>query len=72
MSKNTYYYTYGVMGTPDKKTKRVPKYKVRLRVNVDTDERVLIGCTCKSREFHPYTPCKHMKIINNRLGHKLQ
>jgi hypothetical protein len=67
--KSTQYYTYNVFGTPKKG--RIPKYKVKLRVNHDKNERVLVSCDCKAREFRPYAPCKHMKLINERLGHSL-
>jgi hypothetical protein len=65
-----HYYTYNVMGSVNKKTGKYPTYKVKLRVT-DSGERKLIGCNCKSREFHRYTPCKHMKLIHERLGHSL-
>lgn len=65
----TYYYTYNVMGSANKKTGKYPTYKVKLRYNEDTKERKLVSCNCKSREFHPHTPCKHMKRIHELLGH---
>jgi len=67
---STTYHTYKVMGTRNKKTGKLPMYNVKLRVNLDKNERVLYSCDCKAREFRRHTPCKHMKLINERLGHK--
>lgn len=67
----TTYHTYNVMGSVNKKTGKYPTYKVKLRVNFDKNERKLVSCNCKAREFRPYAPCKHMKQIHDRLGHSL-
>ena len=65
---SVYYYTYNVMGTPNKKTGKYSNYKVKLKVT-DKGTRQLVSCDCKAREFRPFSPCKHMKLINERLGH---
>jgi hypothetical protein len=56
-------YIYRVMGSANKKTGKRSWYKVKLR------EGKLIDCSCPAREFRKYSPCKHMKLITERLGH---
>ena len=51
------------MGSPNKKTKKFSWYNVKLR------DGKLIDCDCPARDFRKYSPCKHMKLITERLGH---
>lgn len=53
------------MGSVNKKTGKIPMYKVKLRGGK------LIDCDCPARGFRRYSPCKHMKLISERLGHEL-
>jgi|TARA_B110000977_G_scaffold104610_1_gene136509 hypothetical protein len=55
-------YTYLEMGSRNKKTNKLPKYKVIVKDDVISD------CNCKAREFRQHTPCKHMKNLHTKLG----
>jgi hypothetical protein len=55
-------YVYLEMGSRDKKTNKLPKYKVIVQDNKITD------CNCKARDFRKFTPCKHMKNLHTKLG----
>jgi hypothetical protein len=55
-------YVYLEMGSRDKKTNKLPKYKVIVKDNIVSD------CNCKARDFRKYTPCKHMKNLHTKLG----
>ena len=48
---------YTVLGTRNKKTGKLPKYKVNV---VDYE---ITNCECPARQFRRHTPCKHMKFI---------
>jgi hypothetical protein len=56
---------YREMGSRDKKTGKLKYY------NVTVEDWKIIECECPAREFRRYTPCKHMKSINQKLGHSL-
>jgi hypothetical protein len=56
---------YNEMGSRDKKTGKLKYYKVVVR------DWVIKDCSCDARMFRRYQPCKHMKSINEKLGHKL-
>ena len=56
---------YKEMGSRNKKTGKLPMYRVKV-----TDHKI-VDCTCKAREFRKYSPCKHMKSIHQKLGHSL-
>lgn len=54
---------YQEMGTRNKKTGKLPMYRVKV-----TDWKI-VDCECKAREFSRYTPCKHMKRLKEKLGY---
>lgn len=56
---------YNEMGSRDKKTGKLKYYKVSVK------DWKIIDCTCDGRMFRRFQPCKHMKSINHKLGHKL-
>mgnify|MGYP003661134440 CR=1 FL=1 len=56
---------YKVMGSKDKKTNKLKYYRV------DVKDHVIINCNCDARSFRRFQPCKHMKLINERLGHSI-
>ena len=56
---------YRVMGSKDKKTGKLKYYRVNVSDHKITD------CNCDARMFRRHQPCKHMKSINERLGHSL-
>jgi hypothetical protein len=56
---------YRVMGSKDKKTNKMKYYRVKVKDHTITD------CNCDARMFRRHQPCKHMKSINERLGHSL-
>ena len=56
---------YIEMGSKNKKTGKLSYYQVTLENGVIND------CGCPARNFHPYSPCKHMKRLHAKLGHKL-
>lgn len=51
---------YREMGSRDKKTGKLKYYQVTV------EDQVILDCTCPSRDFRRYDPCKHM----NRLAEK--
>lgn len=51
------------MGSTIKKTGKTPWYKVKLMGGR------LVDCDCPARGFRKYSPCKHMKLLSERLGH---
>ena len=53
-------YTYLEMGSRNKKTGKLPMYKVTVQ------DFKIIDCKCKAREFSRHTPCKHMKRLNEK------
>ena len=55
-------YVYLEMGSRNKKTGKLPKYKVTVQNNVISD------CECAARSFRKYSPCKHMKNLKTKLG----
>ena len=59
MSKSWY---YREMGSRNEKGK-LSYYRVRV-TNYKIDD-----CECKARQFRPYSPCKHMKRLNEKLTH---
>lgn len=56
---------YNEMGSRDKKTGKLKYYKVTVK------DWKIVNCTCEGRAFRRYQPCKHMKSINEKLGHSL-
>jgi hypothetical protein len=56
---------YKEMGSRDKNTGKLKYYRVTV------EDWKIIDCECPAREFRRYTPCKHMKSINQKLGHSL-
>jgi hypothetical protein len=56
---------YREMGSRNKKTGKLSYYRVTVQ------DWKIIDCECKAREFHKYSPCKHMKSIHEKLGHSL-
>ena len=53
---------YREMGSRDKKGK-LTYYRVTV------EDWKITDCECKAREFRRYTPCKHMKRLNEKLTH---
>lgn len=53
------------MGSRNKKTGKLSYYYVTLENGVISD------CECPAKNYHPYSPCKHMKRLHEKLGHKL-
>lgn len=53
---------YKEMGSRDKKGK-LSYYRVTV------EDWKITDCECKAREFRRYTPCKHMKRLNEKLTH---
>lgn len=51
------------MGSRNKKTGKLSYYSVTV-----TDFKIT-DCECPAREFRSYTPCKHMKRLNEKLTH---
>lgn len=51
------------MGSRNKKTGKLSHYDVKV-----TDYKIS-DCECKAREFRPYSPCKHMKRLHEKLTH---
>lgn len=56
---------YREMGSRDKKTGKLKYYKVKVK------DWKIIDCTCEARMFRRFQACKHMKSINEKLGHSL-
>jgi len=54
---------YRELGSRNKKTGNHSYY------NVTVTDWVITDCECKAREFNRYTPCKHMKRLNEKLTH---
>ena len=50
------------MGSRDKKG-NLKYYQVRV-----TDYKI-DDCECMARQFRPYSPCKHMKRLKEKLSH---
>ena len=50
------------MGSRDKKGK-LSYYRVTV------EDWKIVDCECKGREFRKFTPCKHMKRLNEKLTH---
>ena len=50
------------MGSRDKKG-NLKYYQVRV-----TDYKI-DDCECMARQFRPYSPCKHMKRLKEKLDH---
>ena len=57
---NSWYYRE--MGSRDKKGK-LKYYQVKV-VDYKIDD-----CECMARQFRPYTACKHMKRLHEKLSH---
>jgi len=53
-------YYYREMGSRNKKTGKLSYYRVKV-----IDQQV-VDCTCKAREFRPFSPCKHMKNLQSK------
>lgn len=53
-------YYYREMGSRNKKTGKLPWYRVKV-----IDQKV-VDCNCMAREFRPHTPCKHMKNLQSK------
>jgi len=58
--RNSWYYKE--MGSRDKKGK-LKYYQVKV-VDYKIDD-----CECMARQFRPYSPCKHMKRLHEKLSH---
>jgi len=56
---------YREMGSRDKKTGKLKYY------NVTVTDWKITDCSCEARMFRRFSPCKHMKSINQKLGHQL-
>jgi hypothetical protein len=54
-------YKYREMGSRNKKTGKLSYYNVTV-----TDSKIT-NCGCSARSFNRYTPCKHMKRLNEKL-----
>ncbi len=54
---------YTEMGSRNKKTGKLSYYQVQV-TNYKIDD-----CECPARSFRSYTPCKHMKRLNEKLKH---
>ena len=54
---------YREMGSRNKKTGKLSYY------NVTVVDFKISDCECTAREFRRYTPCKHMKRLNEKLTH---
>ena len=55
-------YVYLEMGSRNKKTGKLPKYRVIVENNIISD------CNCPARSFRKYSPCKHMLNLKPKLG----
>lgn len=51
------------MGSRNKKTNKLNYYNVRVT------EHKIDDCECMARQFRPYSPCKHMKRLKEKLSH---
>jgi hypothetical protein len=56
-------WNYREMGSRNKKTGKLNYYQVTV-----TDYKIS-DCSCPARGFRRYTPCKHMKRLNEKLSH---
>ena len=54
---------YREMGSRNKKTGKLSYYNVRV-TNYRIDD-----CECPARQFRSYSPCKHMKRLQEKLTH---
>ena len=54
---------YSEMGSRNKKTGKLSYYNVRV-TNYRIDD-----CECPARQFRSYSPCKHMKRLQEKLTH---
>lgn len=54
---------YREMGSRNKKTEKLSYYRITV------EDYKITNCDCKAREFNNYTPCKHMKRLNEKLTH---
>ena len=54
---------YREMGSRDKKTGRLSYYDVTV-----TNWKI-VDCQCAGREFRRFTPCKHMKRLQEKMKH---
>jgi len=54
---------YSEMGSRNKKSGKLAYYTVKV-----TDYKI-VDCECKAREFRPYSPCKHMKRLQEKANH---
>jgi len=52
---------YREMGSRNKTTGKLSYY------NVTVKDFKIVHCECPAREFRRYTPCKHMKRLNEKL-----
>ena len=55
---------YREMGSRDKKTGKLKYYDVTVR-----GDYKIIDCTCEARQFRRFSPCKHMKRLQEKTGH---
>lgn len=53
-------YYYREMGSRNKKTGKLPWYRVKV-----IDQKV-VDCTCDARTFRRFQPCKHMKNLQSK------
>ena len=54
---------YREMGSRDKKTGKLKHYMVTVT------DFVIVDCECESRQFRRFSPCKHMKRLQEKTGH---
>ena len=63
MDKTMNSWYYREMGSRNKKTDKLNYYNVRVT------EHKIDDCECMARQFRPYSPCKHMKRLKEKLSH---
>ena len=51
------------MGSRNKKTGKLSYYKVTV------DNYKIVDCQCPAKQYHPYSACKHMKRLHEKLTH---
>jgi len=56
-------WSYREMGSRDKITNALRYYRV------DVIDFVIVDCECEARQFRRFSPCKHMKRLQEKTGH---
>ena len=54
---------YKEMGSRNKKTGKLSYYTVRV------EDYKIVDCECPAKQYHPFSACKHMKRLQEKLGH---